>query len=115
MKWLSEAVFLLAKWVNQEVEAFKIYLDARELERKIGRNLALLGELMFKQRKQEISSITELPLKSTPLGCNEDQSISSLIYKIREDKNIMSDINKQNNSYLLNRYIFISKLFLHLF
>lgn len=101
-KWPSKRIFFLAKQVHHEVELFKIYWNARKLEGKIDDNLALLGEAMFRQREQAICPMAE------------DTSVILLTERIREDQKILSNINKQNNSYLLNIYNSIYKLFIKL-
>ena len=100
-KSASLELLKLAKRVYQEVETFKNHLKSIELNRKIDRDIALLGEAMFRLRRQQRSFLDADPSQAV--------SISVLIDRIREDK------NKFKNNYLLNSYSYISKLFNNVF
>ncbi len=93
-KTVPATVMTLAKQVYEEVETFKNYLTTTGLSRKIDGDIVLLGASMFRHPEQEHSL---------------------LVSKIREDRARASNSIKQKNNYLLNSYIYISKLFSNIF
>lgn len=58
----------MADWVYSKVEYFKISLKNNELERETDRNVALLGEMIFKTREFDFSSLKKDPILSERIG-----------------------------------------------
>jgi len=102
-KWALEWLFRQSKRVYLEVEALRTSLNTNKLERKINVNLVSLGKAIYKLNGQDIFFL------------KKDPAVSFLINKIREDKNLFNNINKQNNFYLSNIYVYISKRISHVF
>ncbi len=102
-KSVLSVILVLANQVYQQVERFKLHFSAIGLNRAIDTEIALLGERMFKLRRQEISFL------------NRDPSLSVLIDKIRADRNVLYGVSNNKNNYLLNICMYISKLFNKIF